>query len=83
MRALRYVNDPNFEAVYFRRTSANLRGGGGLFNEAKRMYSPFKPRVQNIDMRFNFPSGASLKLNHLQHEDDAERDHQGCKGRFL
>lgn len=77
MRALRYIHDPEFEGVYFRRTTANLRGGGGLFSESKKMYAPFKPNVQGQEMRFTFPSGAKIKLNHLQHEDDAEKDHQG------
>lgn len=79
LKALKYAaNDPNFEGVLFRRTSPPLRGAGGLFTEAKKLYSPLRPRIREKDMEVIFDGvtkGGTLKFTHLENEGDAEGNH--------
>lgn len=75
LRALMQVDDPHHNAIIFRRTTTALRDG--MYGEAKHMYKPWNPRVQEQPMRFQFPSGAVVKFNHMEHDKTAEDDHQG------
>lgn len=83
LKALKYAaNDPNFEGVLFRRTSPPLRGAGGLFTEAKKLYSTLRPRIREKDMEIIFDGktkGGTLKFTHLENEGDAEGNHQGLQ----
>ena len=76
MRLLRYISDPNFRAIYFRRTTTQLDGAGGLWEEGKEMYLPWRPKVREKDHTLKFPSGALAKYGHLEHEKN-KIDHQG------
>lgn len=71
--------DPDFSGVLFRRTSPPLRGAGGLFTEACKLFSPFQPRVRNnaMEIIFDKTKGGVLKFTHLENESDAEGNHQG------
>lgn len=75
LRALCQVDDPKFNCIVFRRTTTALRDG--LWGEAKSLYRPWKPRCQEQPMRMQFPSGAVIKFNHMEHDKSAEDDHQG------
>jgi phage terminase large subunit-like protein len=77
--------DPNFSGVMFRRTSPPLRGAGGLFTEAAKLFSPFKPRVRNnaMEIIFEQTGGGTLKFTHLENEGDEERNHQGLQYSFV
>lgn len=82
LKALKYAaHDPNFEGVLFRRTSPPLRGAGGLFTEAKKLYSQLRPRIREKDMEviFEQTKGGTLKFTHLENEGDAEGNHQGLQ----
>lgn len=81
-------NDPNFEGVMFRRTSPPLKAAGGLFSEAKKLYQPLGTRVREKDMEIIFngtknKKGGNLKFTHLEHEKDAEGNHQGLQYSFV
>jgi Terminase large subunit, T4likevirus-type, N-terminal len=68
LEPLRHITNPNFGAVYFRRTSVQVRNEGGLWDESIKLY-PFaggKPREH--DLWWRFPSGASVSFAHLEHE---------------
>lgn len=73
------IDDPNFNAVYFRRVTTQLVGAGGLWPESQKMYTPLgvktrtKPQLQHI-----FPAGGTLTFMHMQHEDN-RFDHQGLQ----
>lgn len=82
LKALKYAaNDKDFEGVLFRRTSPPLKAAGGLFTEAKKLYSPLRPKIREKDMEiiFNNTSGGTLKFTHLENENDAEGNHQGLQ----
>lgn len=67
---LRYVHLPGFSAVIFRRTHPELKGGGSVWDQAERLYPHFGgiSRLNSLD--WTFPSGATVKFSHLQHERD-------------
>lgn len=75
LRALMQVHDEYSNCIIFRRTTTVLRDG--MYAEAKKLYKPWKPSIQEQPMRMEFPSGAVIKFNHMEHEKNAEADHQG------
>ncbi len=80
IKALKHAyQDPNFEGVMFRRTTGPLKGAGGLFTESKKLFRPLNPRIREKDMEIVFEGtgGGNLKYTHLEHENDAEGNHQG------
>ena len=86
LRTLKHVwNDIDFSAVLFRRTSPPLKAAGGLFTEAKKLYLPLHPKIREKDMEIIFEgtNGGNLKYTHLEHENDAEGNHQGLQYSFV
>jgi len=69
---LRYVEDPNYRAVIFRRTSPMLTSPGGLWDTASQIYT--LPGIDGIpkqkDLTYVFPSGATVKFSHMEHVSD-------------
>lgn len=70
---LRHIDNPDFGAVLFRRTYAEVRNEGGLWDEAMKIYPLFgaKPRIGELS--FSFPSAATVSFGHLQFEQDKFR----------
>ena len=72
MHPLQYVGDPNFDAIFFRRNTQQISGQGGLFDTARDMYGQLpdeiKPRFREKDYKALFPTGATIKFNHFEHE---------------
>ncbi len=79
MRSLKHFHDPNYRPVYFRRTTKQLTGQGGLWPEAMSMYSRFKPKVNQSEHMIEFNSGARILFSHMEHENDAEKNHLGLQ----
>jgi predicted phage terminase large subunit-like protein len=87
MDALKYVDDPAFYAVFFRRTTKQLERS--LWPEAKAMYMPFlidkngkfkgKARIQEQAYRITFPTGAILEFTYMERDKDAELNFQGAQ----
>ncbi len=78
LRAGVELDDPNFNCIFFRRNGTQLRGAGGLWQEAKKLYAPWNPKIQETEMRMTFESGAIFKFNHMEHEKN-KTDHQGLQ----
>lgn len=82
MHPLQYIQDPKFNAIFFRRTTKQISGQGGLFDTARDMYSTLpeevKPRFREKDYTAFFPSGAKIKWSHMEHEKN-RIDHQGLQ----
>ena len=68
---LRYIDCPFWRGVIFRRTTTEIESGGGLFDEGIQIYSSLplshRPKINMQKLSFTFPSGAVLKMSHLQH----------------
>lgn len=76
----------------FRRNMGPLRAAGGLFSEAKKLFSPLGTDVREQAMEIIFhgeggdkknKKGGNLKFTHLEHESDAEGNHQGLQYSFV
>lgn len=78
LRSCPHLEDPKYRAIYFRRNGTQLEGAGGLWETGKDMFSPWSPTPQEQKMRLKFPSGASIKFSHLEHEKN-KIDHQGLQ----
>jgi predicted phage terminase large subunit-like protein len=76
LEGLRCFDLPKAGAILFRRTSPQLEGPGSLWELMREWYPALKARLTQNPFKAVFPSGASVRLGHLQHESDKE-DHQG------
>lgn len=67
MRFLRYVHDPKFSGYVFRKNATDMKGGGGLFQTATRMFQAYDPAVTYTKqpMCIYFPSGATINFTGL------------------
>lgn len=76
MDALQYINDPDFNAVYFRQNTTQL--DGSLWPEAKRMYAQFGGVFREKEKTCTFPSGAKIKFGYMELAKHADF-HQGIQ----
>ena len=67
MRFLRYIHDPDFSGYVFRKNATDMKGGGGLFQTAVRMFMAYDSRVTYTKqpMCIYFPSGATINFTGL------------------
>ena len=67
---LRHTGKRGFNAIVFRRLSTELFGGGGIWDEAGRVYpnAGGVPKLHRSEWRFS--SEARVEFRHLQHVDD-------------
>ena len=77
----RLIEVENGTGVVFRRTSPELRAGGGLWDIASQMYSPIAT-INNTKLELVFPSNCKIKFSHLQKESDVY-SHQGSQYAFI
>lgn len=69
MEPLRHVHNPDFGAVFFRRTTVQVRNEGGLWDESEKLYPLLQARPRATpDLDWTFPSGATVSFGHLEHE---------------
>src|SRR4030042_379784 len=65
------TDDPNFNAVFFRRTRPELTVGGGIWDTSNKVYPRFNAVPNETSLRWKFPSGATVKFAALQYDKDA------------
>lgn len=71
IECLRHCDNPDFNAVVFRRQSNQITNAGGLWDTAINMYSPLGANFKTSPSpQVTFPSGAKVGFNHLQLERD-------------
>lgn len=78
LEATRNIDNKDFGAVFFRRTTPQLTNIGGLWDESKKIYSQLRGKQNSNDLTWKFPSGAMVKFNHLEYEKNIY-DHQGAQ----
>lgn len=74
MRFLLYIDDPNFFGYVFRLNATDMKGGGGLFQTACRMFQAYDKRVTYTKqpMCIRFPSGATINFTGIDGESGLE-----------
>lgn len=78
LEPLRHKDVPGFNAMFFRRTTVQIKNPGGLWDESMNIYPLFNGQPQSQSMRWTFPAGAVVKFGHLEHEMNIY-DHQGAQ----
>lgn len=79
---LRFVHNPQFGAVLFRRTSVQLKTVGGLWDESESLYPLLGARGFRQSLEWRFPSGAKVKMSHMEH-DKNRFDWQGAQIAYI
>ncbi len=78
MEPLRHINNSDFGAVFFRRTTVQVRNEGGLWDESMGLYPGIGGSPKEHTLEWNFPSGATISFAHLEH-DKTVLDWQGSQ----
>lgn len=68
MEPLRHVANPQFGAVFFRRSTVQVRNEGGLWDESEKLYPAIGANPKEHVLQWSFPSGASVSFAHLEHD---------------
>jgi predicted phage terminase large subunit-like protein len=78
MEPLRHIHNPEFGAVFFRRSTVQIRNEGGLWDESLKLYSTLgaSPRENVLDWKF--PAGSAVTMAHLEH-DKTVNNYQGSQ----
>lgn len=82
MRPLEFINDPKFSGIFFRRQYAELTGAGGLWDKSKKMYPEFNAQMNISNLRWDFKSGAQIRMSHMHTEENKE-SHRGLQYSFI
>jgi len=64
------IDNPQFEAVLFRRIHKQLTAPGGLVPRSYEIYPQLGATYNKTDMIWTFPSGAKVRFAHMQYEHD-------------
>ncbi len=82
LEPLRHINNKDFDAVIFRRTSPQIRNPGGLWDASFDLYPCIGGAPKQEPLEWKFPSGAKLKFAHMEHEKN-KLDWQGSEVPFI
>ncbi len=82
MAALQYVDVPGYSALLLRRTFRQLNLAESLIPRAALWLAGTDARWHGGDMRWTFPSGATLEFGHVQHEVD-KLNYQSAAYQFI
>lgn len=74
LEPLRHMNNPNFNAVIFRREYTQITAPGGLWDSSKKVYNHVQGAysLKTPKLHWNFKKGASVNFAHLGSDDDCE-----------
>jgi len=79
MAAARHVKNPNYRALILRRTFPQLQE---IMDRCQAYYPVIGGKWRATEARWHWPSGATVKLGHMQHEDD-KFNYQGHEYGFI
>jgi predicted phage terminase large subunit-like protein len=68
MEPLRHIGNSGFGAVFFRRSTVQIRNEGGLWDESAVLYPQVGGDPKEHTLSWAFPSGASVSFAHLEHD---------------
>ena len=79
---LRHISNKGFAAAFFRRTYAQIKMQGGLWDTSMLLYPGLNARPNSSEMKWTFNSKSDIKFYHLQYEADI-LNHQGAQYTFI
>ncbi|OAN76746.1 terminase [Sulfitobacter sp. EhC04] len=78
LEPLRHTANRGFGAVFFRRSTVQVRNEGGLWDESEKLYSVIGAAPRSHNLQWRFPSGATVSFAHLEY-DKTVLDWQGSQ----
>ena len=70
LEALRHINNPEFGAVYFRRTMPQITAEGSAWDKAQELYAPLGTRFRGSPaLEACFSPGSKVGFHHLQYDE--------------
>jgi phage terminase large subunit-like protein len=75
---LRYIENPHFDAIIFRRSIPEVTQQGGLWDKSMEIYPLLDAIPHQTYKRWTFESGATIKFGHLQYAKSV-LDYQGSE----
>lgn len=72
--------DSRFRAVFLRNNLGDLKSGGGILDEFKKIYGSYVSIVESGDPHVDFPSGARVDVTHIA-DQSKDKVLQRFKGR--
>lgn len=66
--AAKHIDNGRYSAVILRRTYPEICNEGGLWDESQRWYPVKGATAHQTRLEWTFPSGATIRFSHLQHE---------------
>lgn len=75
---LRHKDDSGFGATIFRRNTVDLMQEGSIWDESENIYPLFQATGSKHNKTWKFPSGATVRFAHLEHE-KTRFDYQGAQ----
>jgi len=76
LEPIRHINNKDFGAVIFRRTTKQVTNEGGLYDTAEKLYSHLDAKPTNLTWKF--PGGMCVTFAHLEYEKNIH-DWQGAQ----
>ena len=76
------INNKNFGAVIFRRTTKQITSEGGLWDVAGDLYTKLGALPNNQSLSYRFPSGSKVTFAHMEYEKN-RLDWQGSQIPFI
>ncbi len=77
-----HIGNKRFGAVIFRKTYSQITNTGAIWDASKSIYPSQGAKSSESDMQWTFPSGATVKFSHLQHDKNIY-DHQGAEYPYI
>lgn len=68
LEPLRHIDNKQFAAVIFRRTLADVKKAGSIWDTSFGIYGAIGGVPRNDILTWKFPSGAKISFGHLEHE---------------
>jgi len=72
LEPLRHIKNTQFGAVYFRRSTKDIRAQGGLWDESQKIYPYFEGAPRETFLDWRFPSGSKVTFGHLEYDKTCE-----------
>jgi Terminase large subunit, T4likevirus-type, N-terminal len=82
LAALQYVDIPNYSAILFRKTYADLKLPGSLIPRSHEWLTQTDAKWNDNDKQWAFPSGATLNFGYMQTDEDRFR-YQSSEFQFI
>ena len=76
-----YLDNPDYHAVIFRRSLPQIKKPGGMWDKSYQIYSALGGYPRVSELKWIFPSGASVQFGHLQNP-TSWQDWQGTESAF-